>query len=1017
MQLDAHRIRQAALELGAAVQHADAAAAVEVPMLFGRGAAKASIAGELGEAVRRANAAGDVLATLDGPIADAKLATDELVGESTLAIDSWQRMRGTAFQPALEGARRVHGELLRIGDALDASAGELRQLLDTRFHDPSATVHDWRVINTVAAHRMDELGAAGPYLAEVTNEGQRLGMAADALSTHPDALAAAWSKLTRASYNAPVRVDSLRRAFAGIADTVAGDVRQRMPQWLADATPGTWIRPTADQARELQLLARTGSREDVTAQVLEVLSSHSLERPDLELLKVAGRLGDDLAVEVPLAADAPSLQAMIDVQTAGLHIRHKELLHDAYVRLATSSDAVVEREVARLSRGAVTAHNVRLLARLGVEKPEAVLGSAGSQPWATKLLVKALDPFNRGGEAQALVDTFELVRRTGGDRALLLDEFERLAQHVPGTEPAELTRVGHALRMLPDELRPRGTAVVQERLESVFHAGERYPHRRYELTEAWLGDSVAVLVEGERLAANPATTKAAIAGELDALLARPLDELDDATVRRLAVLSTLPDELRPNMGGHELLRSRVAHRPHMRSTVDWMRLLREGELLAAQPGTTSATTTAELRRLLEIAPADRTRGDVRRMLMLRNVPAEISPIVGREPDLSKDGLMSVARIGDRPGSVDEWAGMSHNANMEIEQLRLAVDRSEAVLAGATPATVQAELQQLLGAPHMALDADQLRRVAVLDGLPTEVRGYEPVTTLDGSIAATWTPELSGRDAHTNLGLLRLSVDAARDAADNSYTVEGLTHELSRLLSRDNDQLTPAQQYRIAMIAAMPPEVRPAVPGGFHDPRGINRKSLPEVHVEGWWRAGYGRNAADAAREAILPNSGLTLADLVAVVRQDDGSIRIGGLAPSARHVITHAAADELERAGITSASLTRDILEATRDSGSQALVSQAVRDAHPVAARIEVTSDGERAVLDRLRHHLQRNLDRIEGRLGDGYGRHPDYAEHGRSIEDAVLLGRIDDLRRSRAVETATKPASTSERGAEILTW
>ncbi|MCW2921283.1 MAG: hypothetical protein JWL76_1157 [Thermoleophilia bacterium] len=1014
MQLDASRIRQAAQELGVALQHADAAAAIDVPAIFGRGGAKATIASELRDVVRHANAAGEQLAQLDGPIADARRATDLLAGESTLAMGSIHRLRGTAFQPALEGARTLHAELTRIGDALGAPASELPDLLQSMSRQSHGQARDWRAINTVAARRIDELGAPGPYLAEMTNDGHRLQMVDDAVSDHPDGLMKAWANLTTTATRAPVRADSLRRAFADMASTTSGPIQPTLPAWLADAAPGAWVRPTLDQAHELRLLARAGSREDVAAQVLEVLSSPNLDRGDLQVLGAAARLGDDLAVEVPLLPDQPSLQAMIDVDTSGLYIHHKELLHDAYVRLATSSDAIVERESARLSRGVPTVHHVRLLARLGVEKPQSVLGVAGSQPWATQLLSKGLDPKMRFGEAHALVDTFELVRRTGGDRGKLLDEFERLAQHVSPNEPDELAPIGHALRMLPDELRPRGAAVIQDRLDAVFHGGGRHPDRTRQ-ADSWLGDSVSVLVEGERLAANPATTRASIVAEYDELLARPLDGFDDSAVRRLAVLSTLPEELRPNLGGYGVLRSRVErHAGVPRTAIDWMRILREGEQLAALPGTTKASTTAELRRLLEIAPEVRTRADVRRMLMLRHAPAQVSPIAGRAPDLSKHGLESVADIGVWNSSRGEWAGMSHNANMELEQLRLAVDRSETVLAGATPDSVQTELRALLGAPNSGLDAEQLRRIAVLDGLPTEVRGYEPVTLPEGGVAAKWQPELVAAKLRTDLGMLRLSLEATADAARNSYTRTNLTHELGTLLSRDNDQLTPAQQQRVATIASMPPDVRPELPERISNHYGIDRKTLPEIHVEDLWRAGYGRSAADAAREAILPNGGLTIDELVAMVRQGDGSIRIGGLAPSARRLITTASTAELERIGITPVSLARDILEATRDSGSQIAVSQAVRDAYPVAAHIEVGSDGERQVLERLRLNLQRNLDRIDGRLHDGYSNHPDYAEHGRAIEDAVLLGRIGDLRRSRAAATS---ATSDAAAGESLTW
>jgi len=39
-----------------------------------------------------------------------------------------------------------------------------------------------------------------------------------------------------------------------------------------------------------------------------------------------------------------------------------------------------------------------------------------------------------------------------------------------------------------------------------------------------------------------------------------------------------------------------------------------------------------------------------------------------------------------------------------------------------------------------------------------------------------------------------------------------------------------------------------------------------------------------------------------------------------------------------------------------------------------------------LREQATRNVERVEGRLRDGYLHHPDYAELGRSAENARLL-------------------------------
>ncbi len=63
-----------------------------------------------------------------------------------------------------------------------------------------------------------------------------------------------------------------------------------------------------------------------------------------------------------------------------------------------------------------------------------------------------------------------------------------------------------------------------------------------------------------------------------------------------------------------------------------------------------------------------------------------------------------------------------------------------------------------------------------------------------------------------------------------------------------------------------------------------------------------------------------------------------------------------------------------------------------------VPTDGQRAqVVERTRELLQRNLERTEGRRTDGYGRHPDYAEHGRAHTNAELLAKLDEpSRRTR---------------------
>lgn len=1012
MQLDASQLRRAAQQLGTALQHVDAADAVDVPMLFGRSAALRTQATNLDAAATNVTDARTAVAVIDGPLRDARDAIDELARHIDQARTTRTHLRSLAFDTARDAAERVQGELAHAADLAATPTDELLGAMIAHHADPAATDHAWRAIATVARARPDELGSAAPYLAELGSSAPRQAMA-DAVLTEQANLRTAWSSMLDAMRVGTVRAGNLQRAFAEITDgsTAAASAP---PAWLRAFAPDELVRLTDDQAAELRLLGLAPNRDAVIDTMLATLRRDRLDKDDVRLLRAASELPEHQRVDVPLAPGVPSLDAMIGVETSGLHLAHVAHLHDAYVRLATSSDAVLDREVARLGSGPVTHHAARMLARLGVERADVVLGpNAATTPWAAQLLADTLDPHANWTHVAAARDAIMLVRRTDGDPARILAEVERLATAPSLREAgAELRQVGHALRTLPDAARPTGTAPLQPLLDEVFHGRDvlAAPNGASEHVHRRLQDGLAMLVDGARLANDPATTRASVLRELDELLARPLGELDDATFRRIAVFSTLPEHLRPRTDEQFAPLAHLTGNAYRnpRGVADWMRLLREGERIAAEPGTSRATTAAELRRIIELPREQLTRGDVRRVLALAHVPGDAAPIVGTAPDLARGGLQRVAGVGDAHVDATEWAGLSQVAREELDQLLLSAERAEVQVAGATPASVRAELRTILATTPRELTPESLRRIAVLDGLPSELRGYDaPSPGGDsGGIAGSWRAGQSGssHDVDVAVRMLDAAVEAGELAASGHVHAEQLGSELARLLTRANDQLTPEQQRRIAVIASMPLEVRPQLPV----PR--DGMTIAEVAARDLWRAGLGRSALDAARDAILPNSDLSVDELVALARQADGRIRLDGIAPSARPRLTGAPAAELERLGLSEQSLLRDILEATSDSGDKRRVNQAVRDAHPIAARLQVDTPGEQQVLDRLRATLQRNLERASGRRFDGYQDHPDYAEHGRSIADAVLLGRIDDLRRSRVAEAAAAPT-------ELLTW
>ncbi|MCW2922448.1 MAG: hypothetical protein JWL76_2322 [Thermoleophilia bacterium] len=69
-----------------------------------------------------------------------------------------------------------------------------------------------------------------------------------------------------------------------------------------------------------------------------------------------------------------------------------------------------------------------------------------------------------------------------------------------------------------------------------------------------------------------------------------------------------------------------------------------------------------------------------------------------------------------------------------------------------------------------------------------------------------------------------------------------------------------------------------------------------------------------------------------------------------------------------------------------------------IAMLDRVPRDGPRApVVASTRELLERNLERTNGLRTDGYGLHPDYAEHGRALANAQLLARFDDMQKPGA--------------------
>ena len=332
------------------------------------------------------------------------------------------------------------------------------------------------------------------------------------------------------------------------------------------------------------------------------------------------------------------------------------------------------------------------------------------------------------------------------------------------------------------------------------------------------------------------------------------------------------------------------------------------------------------------------------------------------------------------------------------------------------AAVDAELRAIVATPDAAITAAQLRRVSLIAGLPDELRpalADTPVPWADRRPLrdfAAWEPEPGvptqglGDDARAKLEGLRMGVDLERELADPTLDRARVSRELVELLSLPNDELTPANVRRVSLLARMPEHLRPSLPDfgatqfrpqdlgvlGYHPANDKSARAVFDtlrVHVA---TAVDPDAAARRLTERIAAGEGVDFR-IVTVLAEQPGVLERHGITPA---VLSRAAVSGLRAAGSSSRSSIEPQLAMIR-AGLE---------------RMATTTPGADVVQAQAIQLVDRNLDRLAGRLTDGMAGHPDYAELGRVISLADLLQALQPAPKSTA---GAATASVGER----LTW
>ena len=1009
MRLDPAHIAALATDLRAAAQEVLDVSQADVPRLFRRNRTIDQLGERLVSAAGSSSAVARELELLGPQFAGPAGIADSLAGAAGTATYRELQARPAGLLKLRDGAfhARAAADLLdHVATGLATTDGSLVSMLRDATGRPPQHASWIDATGTLAQLVPERFGDRAPFAAGIGwRQSHPIGRAAQALQEPFDAGAAFAGLLDHATREA-VPVADLRAAFDVAASHAGIDAAQRTPTWLEAASTGGPVRLDRLQRHDLLLRATVRDRSAMVDMLLDRLANPTTV-DDVVFARAARDLPDDVAVALPRAPGRPSLDDIVGTSgTGSLTAEEQTALRDGWVLLARESDDRVLRALAHLETLHPSAEVVQRRALLAAGRPELVFGEAAARsPHAAALLERGADPGLSGRAARDLADAWDFFRSADGDRTRMLDAWEAIAAPDSTATYRQQLAAAHAFLELPESLRPTGWQHL--RREALDVTGASLDEDRDAMPR--LLRRIAATVHADRLQDAGEDVRAAAAAAYDTMLAEGSRRGGRIDADRLATLHLALDAPAADSDVTARLLLVVGHPPsdYLRSIVDELAMARDAARMSADPATDVQAVAAETRRLLALDVDQLDEDAVRRLHVLTSMTGDAAPV---EPPLGRTGQGTIARLATRRDQTLTIERMRDMLELERDSLRQAFDRRELVRSGVGRDDTRAELRALLAHRDEELTPSQLRRIAVLDGLPDALRPVEPYLPARATFARTWRANAGVDNAEVagQLRLLRTTIEAGDEAARTGATRDDHLRELADLLFRPEPlQLDEHELRRVALLTSMPPEVRPPLP----TPTWATASSLTTSALDGTLsRSSW---SASTARRELLAHLDDPVERIVATIKAGDGPVRIDDIDPVLAPMLYQASDDQLAAHGIDRLRLLREALEPTRGSGKQEAVAWATRRAWDVLAGLDETTldPASQTLVAELRTLLRRNADRAAGTLDDGYARHPDYAEHGRAIETAALLERI-----SRPVEPAATSAPTPAT-AETLSW
>jgi hypothetical protein len=299
-----------------------------------------------------------------------------------------------------------------------------------------------------------------------------------------------------------------------------------------------------------------------------------------------------------------------------------------------------------------------------------------------------------------------------------------------------------------------------------------------------------------------------------------------------------------------------------------------------------------------------------------------------------------------------------------------------------------ELERILAKPNSRITKDDLRQLADIEHLPSDVRPDLPEVRYSFADLSekNWLPS-NDSDAHATFTRVRTHFEREHLLNDPQITKESAGNEIQRILAKPNSAITQTDLRRLALLESLPSDRRPKLPD--------LRYSFADLSEKNWLPS----NDSDAQATFATMRSWV-MVDTEAGQRQLRESIASGDDIPARIMEQLLDDPDLIARVGLPIADLLPRSLDAVR-AAPEIDRSDARTNMHTLDRILEQMRprDGrEKKMIEDSQKLLQRNIDRT------GY---IDYAE----IAQAVT--NIDMMLTMREGNAAAVPA----RSAEVVNW